>query len=430
MKWSIFIFKFNKGNNILLFNTYNKATVLLEYNEYIKIEQYLIDNNLDVNKEYIEYLKKLGFLIDIKYDEKDNFLKELHNTVDRKKKFNIIILTTMDCNFKCSYCYERGISKNKYFTNEYIEKIIITLKHCIELDIIEIIELTLFGGEPTLNWGFTTNLLKEIQKLCNNNGILFLIDMITNGYLLDIDKINTLSKYNIDNIQITLDGKKEIHDNRRMLLNGDKTFDKIVNNIKNILMSDIPKITIRINYDKSNAYNIVEFIEYLEKEFYNYKNRIKLSFGIIDSNLKYDNKEELISYREDLEKYYLEFYNKVAKSGFKYSKYFETGSVCMAKRNNSIIISPDNNIYKCLSLVGTEVGKIDDFKMEVDNKKNYLNTNLYEECFNRECEFIPMCHTGCRFKSFINDNRLDTKNCEYEAILKINTRIIESMYKL
>ena len=66
----------------------------------------------------------------------------------------------------------------------------------------------------------------------------------------------------------------------------------------------------------------------------------------------------------------------------------------------------------------------------MNNKKNHLNLNLYKDCFKKECEFIPMCHTGCKFKSFVKDQRLDTKNCEYESLQNINREIIKSLYKL
>lgn len=431
MKWSKFIFKFNESDNVILFNTYNKATILLDYKEYKLINEYLYNNTTcNINKKYINSLKELAFLIDNEYDEKANFYKELYKTVNRTDKFNIVILTTTNCNFKCSYCYEKGILKNNSFKIENINKIIKTLEYCIDFKKIKEIELTLFGGEPTLNWHFTTILLKEVQLFCDNNNIKLIIDMITNGYLLDSTKIDVLLNYNISNIQITLDGKKDVHDSRRMLLNGNNTFDRIINNIKYILSTNILRITIRINYDKSNADRIIEFIDYLEKEFFYFKNKIKLSFGIIDLNLKNDNKKDVFNYKEDLESYYLIFYNKLLQSGFKFEKYFQTGSICMAKRNNSIIISPDNNIYKCLSLVGTKETKIDDFKVEINNKVNYLNSTLYEECFNRQCEFIPMCYTGCRYKSFVNDMSLETKNCEYELLSKINSEIIKSLYKL
>ena len=53
-------------------------------------------------------------------------------------------------------------------------------------------------------------------------------------------------------MRITLDGEKEIHDKRRVLCNGDGTFDVIVSNIKKFSEKGI-RVKIRVNIDKENV---------------------------------------------------------------------------------------------------------------------------------------------------------------------------------
>lgn len=45
-------------------------------------------------------------------------------------------------------------------------------------------------------------------------------------------------------------------------------------------------------------------------------------------------------------------------------------------------------------------------------------------------EFLPMCHTGCRFKSYLNNNNIESLDCNYKLLKNINERIIKLLYNL
>lgn len=431
MKWSQFILKFDTDNKKTLFNTYNKATVLLNIEDYDRINQYLKHNSyhFPVDIENIKSLHKLGFIIEEDYNEELNLYNKINDS-SKSERFNVVLLTTTKCNFKCGYCYENGISRSYSFTHSEINIIIENINNYIKNYRYKEIQLTLFGGEPTVNWNFVSEFLPIFKKFCCEKEIELSIDIITNGYLLDKEKINTLLKYDLNGVQITLDGMPEIHNVRRPLINGNETFEKIIQNIDSLLLSSIRELTIRINYDKNNCDNISNLLRFLSLKFGEFKDKIKLSFGIIDSNTVNDNKSNLLINETDLEKYYLDFHKEVISLGFKINKYFEAGSLCMSKRDNSVIISPDNKVYKCLSLVGLNEGVVDNLKTGNTNLKNYLNWDVYKECFKNKCEFIPMCHTGCRFKSFVNHGNIINKDCSYELLRRINMGIIKDLYNL
>lgn len=56
---------------------------------------------------------------------------------------------------------------------------------------------------------------------------------------------------------VTLDGGKATHDRRRVLANGEPTFDIILKNIQNCLEHNIP-IRIRMNIDRENLNESIE----------------------------------------------------------------------------------------------------------------------------------------------------------------------------
>lgn len=70
--------------------------------------------------------------------------------------------------------------------------------------------------------------------------------------MFDKDKIDYLLKFNLENVQITLDGEKNVHDSRRCLNNGGKTFETIINNLDYLLTTNLKHVTIRVNLDFKN----------------------------------------------------------------------------------------------------------------------------------------------------------------------------------
>ena len=69
-----------------------------------------------------------------------------------------------------------------------------------------------------LNFESNYLFLDEIQDYCNKNEIEFSTYIVTNGTLLKPSYLEKLKQYNCRYIQITLDGIKEIHDQRRIII--------------------------------------------------------------------------------------------------------------------------------------------------------------------------------------------------------------------
>ena len=116
----------------------------------------------------------------------------------------IVQLTlTKKCQFNCLYCgvsFQRHIDKNTELSLQEIKEIISDLKisGCKTID--------LFGGEPTLRKDFF-QIVKQI-KLAG-----FQLCLETNGFLLERDFLNRLSKAGIDFIYLNLsDYRADYHD--------------------------------------------------------------------------------------------------------------------------------------------------------------------------------------------------------------------------
>ena len=112
---------------------------------------------------------------------------------------------TYHCNVFCRHCYNNSGIENKKPDPMTPEKWIDFAKYLVSKG--GIFECILSGGEP-LTLG---NSLFEIMDILHDDGTSFLL--ITNGYLLNEEKIEKLSKYRYRWLQVSIDGSEpEYHD--------------------------------------------------------------------------------------------------------------------------------------------------------------------------------------------------------------------------
>ncbi len=421
VKWSIFIFKVPVGDHIILYNTLNDAMVKLKKDIFEKIDKHSFTGL----EEQVNQLKDMHFLLPSNFDEKKFFMNELALKHKEDDHLTITILPTTACNFACPYCYEKGINSciARY---DVISELTTKLHSFLKNNFIKTAKIQIFGGEPTLNWKFVEKIMPVLTHIFKSFKIDYYTAITTNGYLFTIPKARFLQQFNLDEIGITLDGPKEIHDKRRKLKNGEGTFDRIIKNIDDILFNNIvPSIRIRINFDRGNLKKIPELFLFLKNRYGTSK--INLTLGHI-TTIPLGDYQDVISY-SDLADAYLYLYKEAYRLGFKMNEIYTLGALCLAKSKNSFIISPIGRIYKCLSLIGREQFIEGDIHTTpLDKVKDYLFPELYEDCFKENCPFIPLCHTGCRAESFFRYHTIHKRFCGREVMEKVNREIIKLLY--
>ncbi|MDD5494137.1 MAG: radical SAM protein [Dehalococcoidia bacterium] len=349
----------------------------------------------------------MGVICDGVDDDIRNRLK-LISALDKYNRdcSNLTIIPTLDCNFRCTYCYEKDRIKPVYMTDE------------TENALIEFIEqkskggkelrIQWFGGEPLLAYERIVSISRKINKL----NINYESAIITNGYLLNLEKIELLKELKIDKIQITIDGMEETHNKRRPHLRDHKTYNTILNNIETLFdytkSNNINiKLDIRINVDNQN-----------KKEYSQSYKELKLRFplaivypGIVKNDALTTDRCNNLSCafsRKDTSEFYLEQYNTSAEVGLDYYPTWYGIAGCTATRFNDFVVGPQGEIYACWHNVG-------DDKMIMGNIHNgevisnhILFTRFLEgidpfendKCKN--CFYLPICGGGCPYDRILN----------------------------
>ena len=172
----------------------------------------------------VEALKeeKLLFCEDI-YEDKADVLKSKNNVVKA-----LCLHVAHTCNLNCSYCFA---SQGKY----HGEKALMSFEvGKAALDFLvknsgtrRNLEVDFFGGEPLMNWQVVKDLVayaRSIEKEHNKN---FRFTLTTNGVLLD-DEVTEFCNREMDNVVLSLDGRRDVHDHFRKDYVGKGSYDLIV----------------------------------------------------------------------------------------------------------------------------------------------------------------------------------------------------------
>lgn len=383
----------NMPQNYLLYNTMTEALVELDedslrfYRECLTDENYRSDPRFDI-------LVGRKYLIPDNYDERSFIRFANRKSSFSNQKLQIVIAPTMDCNYKCIYCFEshhKGIMDKKtrdevlsFLKNELSEK---NYKH---------LHVDWFGGEPLLAWNIIAELSRELIGFCGANSITYGASIISNGYLLTEDIISEMISFKIDHIQLTLDGEKCVHDSRRMLRGGAGTYDVTMSKIKLLKNFDIG-VSVRVNTDRRNMNSyekLVSVIAEIHPSAHVYPARMEC---FPETNGSNDSAE--LSCKEFAKEIQLPFILSEDEAPEMPSKFFS----CQAERANSYAIDERGNLYKCWNQIGdlsASYGNVKTYpdKVDMQNLLMYMGHDILEDKECADCIVLPLCMGGCAYQ--------------------------------
>lgn len=329
---------------------------------------------------------------------------------------NLVIAPTMNCNFACTYCYE----KNKLNTCQMSEEIQEAVINYIEqyADSIKNLRIEWYGGEPLLATKVIAHLNERILSICLNNKIKCDEEMITNGYLLSREYIEFLNDNRITKIQITLDGTEATHNSRRVHRSGKGTYREIIENLKECKLYYQGSVTLRVNVDKNNISEIDGLVKDLEKE--ELSNFVNLYLGRVSDTNEDTCNGNCLSCQCFAEQN-ISFITKNAslKAYLETSYPYPIGNSCAADYDLSMIIAPNGDIYKCHMEIGQKnraIGNIlETDKIEISKIKKTMFFDPTRDEICGKCKYMPICMGGCA-KERIGERRL----CDYRKYVLDN----------
>lgn len=96
------------------------------------------------------------------------------------------------------------------------------------------LEVDFFGGEPLMNLDVIKQTVAYAKEEAAKRGKRFLFTTTTNGLLLNDDAVEFLNA-EMENVVLSLDGRKEVHDAVRKTVSGKGSFDAVIDKIRNFV---------------------------------------------------------------------------------------------------------------------------------------------------------------------------------------------------
>lgn len=409
MKLSKYNYSVIYDDKKILYNTLSRKYLVYNNSQSECVEGLLGDLN---RKRYtlqeanlIKNLYKKDMVIDDDFDQVELIRFKESVSKFENNQFLITLQPTLDCNFRCTYCYEKHRHIN--MDEDMIDRIVKFVERITPK--LKLLKIAWFGGEPMLEFDRMVKLTKKFKEICNENNCEYQAFLTSNGYLFNDQRIKMLKELNIHKVQVTVDGYKEDHDKKRPLANGKGTYDKIEENCLKMLENGI-KINLRINVDEKNCKSITKLFDLIPQQ---YRDNVSIHIVNVFQNKKTINLFEL--------------YKLVIQKGYSYYNTQNKYVRCEAAQKNAVVIQPDGKITPC-SIMGEEgkfIGHINtDGKMILNNTAEYYKFQNFtvldiEEC--RKCIQLPMCMGGCKNAKYSNN---DICNGENSDGLSLKERII------
>lgn len=401
MKLSRYNFLKKFEETTVFFNAVTCALAVVDEN-FLRVVEDIQNNSYDETKydpQLISDMKISGCIIEDDVDELERL--EFFRNLSKydMTKFGLTVAPTLDCNFRCKYCFE---THPKGIMSEEIQAALINFVEQ-RLEVAKSFSVTWYGGEPLLAKNIIYSLSEKFLEICAKKNIEYDAFIITNASLMDDSDIENFKKYKIQGAQITIDGPAEIHNSRRKNITGESTFDKLIERA-NVLLNNDLSVIVRINIDKDNISRVDELLQTLRERIDKYEN-LKIDFGQVSAFTDICKSIESDCYgNEQFADIMLPLYAKVFAQGFKVNKMNVYPSphlnFCCVDYANSFVIDNHGSIFKCWNHVGNlkkSCGNIEIFDFE-NPSQNYLtaiqwNPIRHEKC--KDCNYLPICIGGC-----------------------------------
>jgi len=208
-------------------------------------------------------LRRAGFLVDSP-DEDQSALEGALATWRAEAALTptqLIVVPSFGCNLACTYCYQELFDPagagliapeaiGAFFA--YVDR------HHLGGTVRPY--LTLFGGEPLRDTPAHRDRIERF--LAGAKARDMQVAVVTNGHDLQAF-VPLLSRGMVKEVQVTLDGPRDLHDSRRPHKDGHGTFDRIAAGVDALLEAGIP-VNLRVVADRENLPRLPELAAFAD----------------------------------------------------------------------------------------------------------------------------------------------------------------------
>jgi len=315
-----------------------------------------------------------------------------------------------DCNLMCEYCFaSRGsykVAKNLMPEEVAFKAVDFLIRNSGKR---KNVEIDFFGGEPLLNFSVVKKTVEYGRRIEASAGKKLNFTITTNGTLLDDDKIRYINE-NMDNVVISIDGRKEVHDAIRYDAVGRGTYDRILGNaLKLVCERGSKSYFIRGTFTSQNLDFSKDVLHLADLGFDEISVEPVVGKGE-DFHLRREHIPEILAEYEQLASVYIKRIKEKKPFRFYHFNVDIYKGPCLYKRVTAcgagteyFAVTPEGDLYPCHQFVGQREFITGNLDMGIKNNalsERFGKANIFtkEKC--RECWAKLYCSGGCHANSF------------------------------
>ena len=343
----------------------------------------------------IEGLKDAGLL----------YKEEVHTAPVKSHEVKALCIHIChDCNLRCKYCFaDEGAyhAAREMMSSE-------TAKRAIDFLIANsgsrrVLEVDFFGGEPLMNLSVIKETVAYAKAEAAKRGKRFLFTTTTNGLLLNDDAIEFLNA-EMENVVLSLDGRKEVHDAVRKTVSGKGSFDE-----KFVSIRGGKHYYVRGTFTAKNLDFSKDVLFLADQGF----TSLSVEPVVTDIPELQIGEEHLPQIEAEYERLCDEYIRREAEGkGFSFFHFHIDleGGPCLQKRvsacgagNEYFSVVPNGDIYPCHQFAGDakwKMGNVYEGKLDGEIRSLFASSCLFtrEKCDGCFAKFI--CSGGCSANNY------------------------------
>ncbi|MCG7408971.1 thioether cross-link-forming SCIFF peptide maturase [Paenibacillus sp. ACRRX] len=365
-------------------------------------EKHFAEDSIRETFSEVEELKRNGLLFT------EDVYEELSIDLQKRKTYvkALCLNVAHTCNLSCEYCFA---SQGKYNGERAIMSVEVGQRaidyllehsgHHRNLDI------DFFGGEPLMAWKVVKQIVAYARSKEKEWKKKFRFTFTTNGMLLD-DEVTEFLNQEMYNVVLSLDGRKEVHDQLRTTVTGKGSYDHIVPKFQDFIQKrGDQEYYVRGTYTQNNVDFTNDIFHIADLGF----DKISMEPVICDPREPYALTEK------DLPEIYHQ-YEILAKEmitrseqgkGFTFYHYMLDLSEgpCIQKRitgcgsgTEYLAVTPAGELFPCHQFVGDEaysMGNIWEGITRPELQGQFKESNCYAKSACKDCWAKLYCSGGC-----------------------------------
>lgn len=322
-----------------------------------------------------------------------------------------------DCNFRCRYCFaDEGAYHSKRESMSFE-----TAKAAVDFLIAnsgkrKVLEMDFFGGEPLMNLDVLKQTVYYAKEQGAKAGKKFLFTTTTNALLLNDETIAFFNE-EMENVVLSLDGRKEVHDAIRKSINGKGTFDLIIDKIKKfICLRGDKSYYVRGTFTAKNL-DFSKDVLFIADQGVDSISMEPVVTEIPDLQIRDEHLPQIEKEYETLCEAYLQRHKQGNGFNFFHFNIDLEGGPCLSKRvsacgagNEYFSVTPNGDLYPCHQFAGDinfKMGSVTEGITRPELREKFKNSCLFtrKKCENCFAKFI--CSGGCSANNYHFNGDID-----------------------